>query len=89
MVLFPLSVSLRCVHVECVKRDTSEPGSQPQDGYTCGVCKQLEQDSTEHAVIHTVQDAVLADPEAAEGEFQKPRQLRKCKEARNNVQLLK
>lgn len=55
--------------MECVKQDGSEPSVQVQDVYTCGVCKQVDQDSTQHTLIHAVQDAVLADPEAAEGEF--------------------
>ncbi|XP_058251274.1 histone-lysine N-methyltransferase 2C isoform X1 [Hemibagrus wyckioides] len=55
----------RCVHAECVKQDDSAL----QDGYTCGVCKQVEQDSSERAHIHTVQDAVLADPDTAQGAF--------------------
>ncbi|XP_047667134.1 histone-lysine N-methyltransferase 2C isoform X10 [Tachysurus fulvidraco] len=55
----------RCVHAECVKQDDSEL----QDGYTCSVCKQVEQDSSEHAHIHAVQDAVLTDPDAAQGAF--------------------
>ncbi|KAK3572354.1 hypothetical protein QTP86_031885 [Hemibagrus guttatus] len=57
-------LGLRYVHAECVKQDNSEL----QDGYTCGVCKQVVQDSSEHAHIHTIQDAVLADPNAAQGE---------------------
>ncbi|XP_060778549.1 histone-lysine N-methyltransferase 2C isoform X7 [Neoarius graeffei] len=63
------STCKRCVHVQCVKRAGSEPGVRVQDGYTCGVCKQVDQDSAEHTHIHAVQDAVLSDPEAASGAF--------------------
>ncbi|GAA6080703.1 histone-lysine N-methyltransferase 2C isoform X1, partial [Tachysurus ichikawai] len=62
-----------CVHAECVKQDDSEL----QDRYTCSVCKQVEQDSSEHAHIHDVQDAVLTDPDAAQGRLEEP--LRLCR----------
>ncbi|TUU45434.1 hypothetical protein Baya_17089 [Bagarius yarrelli] len=57
-----------CVHVECVKQDDVALDVL-QDGFTCGVCKQVEQDRTERAHIQAAQDAVLSDPTAAQGAF--------------------
>ncbi|XP_036437673.1 histone-lysine N-methyltransferase 2C isoform X1 [Colossoma macropomum] len=55
----------RWVHVECERRDDSDPSAQVQDGYTCSVCKQVETGGQAQAA----QETTLDDPEAAEEVF--------------------
>ncbi len=55
-------MSFRWVHVDCERQEGTDPDTQVQDGYTCRVCKQVEEESRHNQPVST-------DPEPAEGEY--------------------
>lgn len=61
-------VSFRWVHVDCERQEGTDPDTQVQDGYTCRVCKQVEEESRHNQPVSS-QEASFTDPEPAEGEY--------------------
>lgn len=53
--------------MDCERQKGPDPDALVQDGYTCSVCKQVEEE-TEHDQPVSEQETTLADPEPAEGE---------------------
>lgn len=66
--LFVVNFSIRWVHVDCERQEGADPNSQVQDGYTCRVCKQVQEESGHNQPISS-QEPSLADPEPIEGEY--------------------
>lgn len=61
-------VCFRWVHVDCERQEGTDPDTQVQDGYTCKVCKQVEEESRHNQPISS-QEASFTDPEPTEGEY--------------------
>lgn len=57
---------IRWVHVDCERQEGAD--TQVQDGYTCRVCKQVQEESRHNQPISS-QEPSLTDPEPIEGEY--------------------
>ncbi|XP_051738984.1 histone-lysine N-methyltransferase 2C isoform X6 [Ctenopharyngodon idella] len=58
----------RWVHVDCERQEGADPDTQVQDGYTCRVCKQVQEESRHNQPISS-QEPSLTDPEPVEDVF--------------------
>ncbi|XP_016298872.1 histone-lysine N-methyltransferase 2C-like isoform X4 [Sinocyclocheilus anshuiensis] len=58
----------RWVHVDCDRQEGADPDTQMQDGYTCRVCKHVEEESRHNQPVSS-QEASFTDPEPAEDVF--------------------
>uniref|UniRef100_A0A9J8DE02 [histone H3]-lysine(4) N-methyltransferase n=1 Tax=Cyprinus carpio carpio TaxID=630221 RepID=A0A9J8DE02_CYPCA len=58
----------RWVHVDCDRQEGADPDTQMQDGYTCSVCKHVEEESRQNQPVSS-QEASFTDPEPAEDVF--------------------
>ncbi len=54
--------------MDCEKQEGTDPDTQVQDGYTCRVCKQVEEENRHDQPVSS-QEASFTDPEPAEGEY--------------------
>jgi len=54
--------------VDCGRQEGADPNNEVQDGYTCRVCKQVQEESGHNQPISS-QEPSLSDPEPIEGEY--------------------
>ncbi len=54
--------------MDCEKQEGTNPDTQVHDGYTCRVCKQVEEENRHNQPVSS-QEALFTDPEPAEGEY--------------------
>ncbi|XP_026093585.1 histone-lysine N-methyltransferase 2C-like isoform X5 [Carassius auratus] len=64
----------RWVHVDCDRQEGADPDTQMQDGYTCRVCKHVEEESRHN------QQASFTDPEPAEDIFMAVEEVNEAEE---------
>ncbi|XP_043083004.1 histone-lysine N-methyltransferase 2C-like [Puntigrus tetrazona] len=69
----------RWVHVDCERREGADPDTQVQDGYTCRVCKQVEEESRHNQPVSS-QEALFTDPEPAEDVFMAVEEVNEAEE---------
>ncbi|ROL51048.1 Histone-lysine N-methyltransferase 2C, partial [Anabarilius grahami] len=69
----------RWVHVDCERQEGADPDTQVQDGYTCRVCKQVQEESRHNQPISS-QEPSLTDPEPIEDVFVAVEEVNEAKE---------
>ncbi|XP_051538392.1 histone-lysine N-methyltransferase 2C-like isoform X2 [Myxocyprinus asiaticus] len=73
------STCKRWVHVNCERQEGGDPDAQVQDGYTCSVCKQVEEE-TQHNKPVSRQEALLTKSEPVEDVFMAVKEVNETKE---------